>query len=250
LNVDALEREAEVANEYFLSTGEMFLMSKVMIVDDDAHIRELVCALLQNSGFTACEAADGQEALEKIALEKPDLVIIDVMMPRMDGFDLCRSLRLDYENLPLLMLTAKAELPHKVKGFELGADDYLTKPFEGRELIARLKALLRRYKIAASQSVQLGALTVDRNSYSVVFGGVHDNIPMKEFELLFKLGSFPGKTFSRDQLIEAIWGFDFEGNERTLDVHVNRLRDRFPPETYQFKIITIRGLGYRLEVLP
>jgi two-component system OmpR family response regulator len=201
------------------------------------------------SGFTACEATDGRDALQKMLSDSPDLVIIDIMMPGMDGFELCRHLRHYYENLPVIMLTAKGELASKVKGFGLGADDYLIKPFEGDELIARVQALLRRYKIEASQVIQTGNVLIDKNSYSITLNGVCEDIPLKEFELLFKLAGFPGKTFSRNQLIEDIWGVDFEGNERTLDVHINRLRDRFPEETAGFKITTVRGLGYRLEVI-
>jgi DNA-binding response OmpR family regulator len=223
-------------------------MSKIMIVDDDANIRELLRVLLRGGGFEVCEAVDGRDALEQMDAENPELAVIDVMMPNMDGFELCRELRRYYENLPLLLLTAKAELGSKVKGFEMGADDYLTKPFEGDELIMRVRALLRRYKIEASQVIQIGAAVIDRNSRSVTVSGVRADIPLKEFDLLFKLASFPGRTFPRDQLIEDVWGFDFEGNERTLDVHVNRLRDRFPLERAGFKITTVRGLGYRLEV--
>ena len=178
-------------------------------------------------------------------MQAPDLCVVDVMMPNMDGYELCRRLRKYYENLPILMLTAKAELPSKVKGFELGADDYLTKPFEGEELLLRVRSLLRRYKIEASQVIQIGSVTIDKNSYTVN----NETIPMKEFELLFKLAGFPGRTFTRDTLIEDIWGYDFDGNERTLDVHVSRLRERFPAEASGFKITTVRGLGYRLEVL-
>ncbi|MEW9122064.1 MAG: response regulator transcription factor [Thermotaleaceae bacterium] len=224
-------------------------MSKIMIVDDDSNIRELVLALLQNNGFEVCEAADGREALQNINVDNPDLAIIDIMMPNMDGFELCRHLRRYYENMPVLMLTAKGELANKVKGFGLGADDYLTKPFEGDELVVRVQALLRRYKIEASQVIQIGNVVIDKNSYSVTINGLREDIPMKEFELLFKMASFPNKTFSRNRLIEDIWGADFEGNERTLDVHINRLRDRFPEGQAGFKITTIRGLGYRLEVL-
>jgi DNA-binding response OmpR family regulator len=180
--------------------------------------------------------------------ENPDLAIVDLMMPNMDGFELCRKLRRYYENLPVLMLTAKSELSSKVKGFELGADDYLTKPFEGDELIMRVRALLRRYKIETSQVIQIGSIVIDRNSRSVTVNGAREDIPMKEFDLLFKLAGFPGRTFPRDQLIEDVLGFDFEGNERTLDVHIGRLRERFPEEDVCFKITTVRGLGYRLEV--
>ncbi|MFZ7134539.1 MAG: response regulator transcription factor [Eubacteriales bacterium] len=223
-------------------------MSKILVVDDDEYIRELVCTLLKNDGFNVCEAVDGQDALNKLTDENPNLAVIDLMMPNMNGYELCRKLRKYYENLPILMLTAKSELPSKVKGFEAGTDDYLTKPFEGDELILRIKALLRRYKIESSQIVTIGNAMVDRSSYTVTVGDNRDDIPMKEFELLFKLAGFPGRTFSRNQLIEDIWGYDFDGNERTLDVHVSRLRERFPPETSGFKITTVRGLGYRLEV--
>jgi DNA-binding response OmpR family regulator len=220
-----------------------------MIVDDDPNIRELVCALLKNGCFDICEAKDGDDALQRITDENPNLAIVDLMMPNMDGYELCRKLRQYYENLPILMLTAKAELPSKIKGFESGADDYLTKPFEGAELLLRVRALLRRYKIEASHIIQIGNVVIDKNSFSVTAKGVKEDIPLKEFELLFKLAGFSGRTFSRDQLIEDVWGYDFDGNERTLDVHIGRLRDRFPAETSGFKITTVRGLGYRLEVL-
>jgi DNA-binding response OmpR family regulator len=147
------------------------------------------------------------------------------------------------------MLTAKAGLPDKAQGFELGADDYLIKPFEGEELIMRIRALLRRYKIESAQIVCVGNVTIDKNSVSVIMNGQKEDIPMKEFELLFKLAGFPGRTFPRDRLLEDIWGYDFDGNERTLDVHIGRLRERFPQEQSGFKITTLRGLGYRLEVV-
>lgn len=224
------------------------MTSKILVVDDDEYIRELICTLLKNDGFIVHEAIDGQDALNKMTDSIPDLAVIDLMMPKMDGYELCRKLRKYYENLPVLMLTAKAELTSKVKGFEAGTDDYLTKPFEGEELLWRIKALLRRYKIESSQIVNIGNAVVDSSSYSVTLGNNMYDIPMKEFDLLFKLAGFPGRTFPRDQLIEDIWGYDFEGNERTLDVHISRLRERFPQEISGFKITTIRGLGYRLEV--
>ncbi len=223
-------------------------MATILVIDDDPHIRELVSTLLSGEGFAVCEAKNGREALAKLGEAKIDLCVLDLMMPDMDGYEFCRHARRYYEDLPILMLTAKGGLSDKVKGFELGVDDYITKPFEGMELVLRVKALLKRYHIAAAQTVQIGLLTLDKNSYSVTASGVQADIPMKEFELLFKLGGAPGRTFTRDQLIEGVWGFDFEGNERTLDVHIGRLRDRFPPENYGFKITTVRGLGYRLEV--
>lgn len=221
-------------------------MSKILIVDDDPNIRELVALFLRNEGFSVAEATDGLDALSQLTNFKADLVILDIMMPQMDGWELCRQLRAAYD-IPLLMLTAKGETSQKVKGFELGTDDYLVKPFEAPELVARVKALLKRYRIAASQTIQLGSLFMDRKTFEITVQGERLTLPLKEFELLFKLASYPGQTLSRDQLIEDIWGYDFEGNERTLDVHINRLRERFPEATHDFKITTIRGLGYRLE---
>ncbi len=221
-------------------------MNNILIVDDDPHIRELVTLFLRAEGFTVTTAVDGLDALEQLARLKADLVILDVMMPNMDGWELCETLRASYD-IPLLMLTAKGETAQKVRGFELGTDDYLVKPFEPVELVMRVKALLKRYRIAASQTVQIGDLTMDRKTFAVTVADTALTLPLKEFELLFKLASYPGQTLARDGLIEEIWGYDFEGNERTLDVHINRLRDRFPAAQHGFKITTIRGLGYRLE---
>ena len=222
-------------------------MSKILIVDDDPHIRELARVFLQNEGFGVDEAVDGVDALAKLEAITVDMVILDIMMPNMDGWELCRVLRESYD-FPLLMLTAKGETDDKVQGFQLGTDDYLVKPFEPLELVMRVKALLKRYRIATSQTIQIGALYMDRKTFEVRVATESITLPLKEFELLFKLGSYPGKTLSRDQLIQDIWGYDFDGNERTLDVHINRLRERFPVEQYAFQIRTIRGLGYRIEV--
>jgi two-component system OmpR family response regulator len=231
-----------------IEEGMVDIMSKIMVADDDPHIRELVRVFLQNEGFDIVEAANGVEALAKLETVKVDLIILDIMMPQMDGWQLCQELREHDERLPLLMLTAKSETSQKIKGFQLGTDDYLVKPFEPLELVVRVKALLRRYQIATSQTVQIGELLMDRKTYQVIVNGKNLTLPLKEFELLFKLAGYPGKTFPREQLIEDLWGYDFEGNERTLDVHINRLRERFPEEKHSFKIRTIRGLGYRLEV--
>ena len=223
-------------------------MNKILMVDDDQHIRELATVFLKNEGFEVIEALDGIDALEKLAAHKVDLAILDIMMPNMDGWELCRQLR-EFYDFPILMLTAKGETSQKVKGFELGTDDYLVKPFEPVELVARVKALLKRYHIVATQQVQAGDLSMDRKTYQVQANGGSYTLPLKEFELLFKLAGSPAKTFSRETLIEEIWGYDFEGNERTLDVHINRLRERFPEADHSFRIRTIRGLGYRLEVI-
>ncbi|MFX3632498.1 MAG: response regulator transcription factor [Candidatus Pristimantibacillus sp.] len=221
-------------------------MPKILVVDDDPNIRELVSLFLQREGFEIIEAKDGEEALSRLETVKPDLAVIDVMMPRMDGWALCSVLRQSFD-MPILMLTAKGETAHKVKGFELGADDYVVKPFDPPELVVRVKALLKRYRIASSHTVEFGSVLMNRSDYQVRAAGVDMMLPPKEFELLFKLASYPGKTFSREHLIEQLWGMDYEGDERTVDVHIKRLRERFPEENFGFRIVTIRGLGYRLE---
>jgi len=221
-------------------------MSKVLVVDDDAHIRELVRIFLEREGLDVYEAANGQQALTKLETVRADLVILDVMMPEMDGWELCRRLR-QGGDLPLLILTAKGETNDKVKGFQLGTDDYLVKPFEPAEMVARVKALMKRYRIATSQMVRVGDLVMNRRTHELRVGEQLLTVPLKEFDLLFELASQAGRTLIRSALIERIWGYDFEGNERTLDVHINRLRERFPEERHAFRIRTIRGLGYRLE---
>lgn len=222
-------------------------MAKILVVDDDAHIRELIHHVLKREGFDVAEAENGEVALRVMETQPADLVILDIMMPGMDGWTLCRELRELYD-LPLLMLTALGETAQKVKGFDLGTDDYLVKPFAAPELLARVKALLKRYRIAASQQVQVGELMLDRQTFDCRIGREAITLPLKEFELLFLLSSYPGVTLLRDQLIEQVWGYDYEGDERTLDVHIKRLRDRFPEEKTGVKISTIRGLGYRMEV--
>jgi DNA-binding response OmpR family regulator len=165
----------------------------------------------------------------------------------MDGWKLCQEIKAT-SDIPVLMLTAKGETSQKLKGFQLGTDDYLVKPFEPLEMVARVKALLKRFRITSAQTIQIGGLSMDRKTFQIVDDGETLTLPLKEFELLFKLASHPGRTFSREQLIEDIWGYDFRGNDRTLDVHISRLRERFPEDQHSFKITTIRGLGYRLEL--
>lgn len=222
-------------------------MARILIVDDDPNIRELIRHVLLREGFQVTEAANGLEALSTMATVRADLVILDIMMPGMDGWELCRELREQYD-LPLLMLTAKGETAQKVKGFEVGTDDYLVKPFVAPELIVRVKALLKRYRIMASQQIQFGDVMLDRKTYECKVGRQTLVLPLKEFELLFLLASYPGKTLLRDQIIEQVWGYDYEGDERTIDVHIRRLRERFPEDQHAFRIRTVRGLGYRLEV--
>ncbi|MED3799367.1 response regulator transcription factor [Lysinibacillus capsici] len=223
-------------------------MTKLLVVDDDAHIRELVKVFLQNEGLEVIEAIDGVDALSKLDTEKIDMVVMDIMMPNMDGWALCEEIRSFNTDLPILMLTAKGETSQKIKGFHLGTDDYLVKPFEPAELIVRVKSILKRYRISLSQVVEAGNVKLNRHTYEVEMNGETILLRLKEFELLFTLASYVGKTFSREQLIEEIWGYDYEGDERTVDVHIKRIRERFPQETSGITIRTIRGLGYRLEL--
>jgi two-component system, OmpR family, response regulator len=169
-------------------------MTKILIVDDDAHIRELINLLLRKEGFDLNEASDGMQALKVMEKVKIDLAVIDIMMPNMDGWQLCKELR-EFSDIPILMLTAKGETTQKVKGFGLGADDYLVKPFEPIELVLRIKALLKRYKITISQTLNIGELKMNRNTHEMSFKEQEYTIPLKEFELLFKLASYPGKLF-------------------------------------------------------
>ncbi|SDM44160.1 response regulator transcription factor [Sediminibacillus halophilus] len=224
-------------------------MAKILIVDDDPNIRELIRVILSKEGLAIIEAADGEAALSVLEKGKIDLIILDIMMPNMDGWAFCREVRSYYSaTLPILMLTAKGETAQKVKGFDLGADDYLVKPFAPAELEARVKALLKRYQVTISNQMEIGNVLIDRAAYKVFIDREEVYLPPKEFELLFKLAAQPQKTFSREQLIEDIWGFDYEGDERTVDVHIKRLRQRFSRDDFPFKIATVRGLGYRLEV--
>ncbi|SDJ06649.1 response regulator transcription factor [Paenibacillus naphthalenovorans] len=223
-------------------------MPRILVVDDEAHIRELIRLYLEDEGFELVEKSNGAEALEYAENHRVDLVILDIMMPKMDGWVLCRKLR-EYGDIPILMVTARGQSADRIKGFMLGTDDYLAKPFDPVELVLRVKALLKRYRISTSSVIQLGDVSLDRNSYQVIYnGGRTVTIPMKEFELLYKLGSYAGQLFTREHLIEDIWGVDYEGDERTVDVHIKRLRERFAEFESQFRIVTIRGLGYRLEV--
>ncbi|MGG3886197.1 response regulator transcription factor [Brevibacillus panacihumi] len=223
-------------------------MPKVVVVDDDANIRELVRLYLEDEGYEIIQKSNGEEALEYVENHVVDLVIMDIMMPKMDGWDLCANLR-EFKEMPILMITAKGETTDRIKGFKLGTDDYLVKPFDPVELVLRVKALLKRYRIATSSTIKLGSITLDQKSYHVIYkDGKTVTLPMKEFDLLYKLGSYSGQLFTRENLIEQIWGMDYEGDERTVDVHIKRLRERFAEFEADFRIVTIRGLGYRLEV--
>jgi DNA-binding response OmpR family regulator len=222
-------------------------VARILVVDDDDHIREVISIFLKQEGFDVYEAINGKDALQQLDTIQIDMVILDIMMPQMDGWELCLELRKFYD-FPILMLTAKGETTDKVKGFRVGTDDYLTKPFETEELIMRVKALLRRYQIISSNRVNLGEILLDRSRHEIFYNQSPISIPLKEFELLFEFANYPNRTLTREHLIERIWGYDFNGDERTVDVHVKRLRERFPEGRFGFAIRTVRGLGYRLEV--
>ncbi len=220
----------------------------ILIADDEAEIADLVELHLIKQGYHCIKAKDGQEALDAILKHPIQLAILDIMMPHMDGWELCREIRRLYPEIPLLMVTAKGESGQKVKGFQLGTDDYVTKPFDPLELVMRVKALLKRYRIVISQIVQLGGIVLDRRAFKVIRDGEELILPLKEFELLFKLASHPGQILTREQLILQIWGMDYEGDDRTVDVHIKRIRERFAEDAEHFRIETVRSLGYRLEV--
>lgn len=226
------------------------MAAKILLVDDDPDIRELMRLYIAAEGLEVIEAGNGKEAIEMLKNGSVNLVVLDIMMPYMDGWELCREIRRRLPDLPLLMVTAKGESADKVKGFHLGTDDYVVKPFDPVELTMRVKALLKRYRIASSQKIQIHDIVIDRSTYEVYMQGETILLPPKEFELLYTLASYPSQIFTRAQLIELIWGIDYEGDERTIDVHIKRLRERFESAADRFAIATIRGLGYRLEVSP
>lgn len=225
-------------------------MNNILVVDDDVHILDLINVHLSEAGYKLFQAQDGIEALSILQNNKCDLAIVDVMMPYMDGYALTKEIRNEYD-IPILLLTAKNQLEDKEKGFSSGTDDYLVKPFEPKELLFRIKALLRRYDKQPDDSiVRIGNTIINKQSYKVQIGDRTILLPLKEFELLYLLMSRPLQVFSRSHLIEQIWGLDYEGDERTVDVHIKRLRVRFSKLTNDFQIKTVRGVGYLLEATP
>ncbi|MCH5585178.1 response regulator transcription factor [Shimazuella sp. AN120528] len=222
-------------------------MVHILIVEDDIHIRNMIAFYLKKEGFEIHQSENGDHALTTINSKPIDLVVLDIMLPEKDGWEVCREIR-KARDTPILMVTAKRETNQRIKGLEIGADDYITKPFDPLELVARVKALLRRARMTSRNWVKIGDTIIDANSYTVNTGHQMIQLPPKEFELLFQLASYPGQIFTRAQLIERIWGIDFVGDERTVDVHIKRLRQRFDQETNAFQITTVRGLGYRLDV--
>lgn len=222
-------------------------MTTILIVDDDPNILKLVSVHLTEVGYKVFKAGNGKEALKVLEKEKCDLAVVDVMMPYMDGYSLTKEIRELYD-IPIILLTAKNQIEDKEQGYQSGTDDYLVKPFEPKELLFRIKALLRRYdKQPADSVVTIGDTSLNKKNYEVQIGNRTILLPLKEFELLYFLMSQPKQVFTRDHLIEHIWGLDFEGDERTVDVHIKRLRERFSKLTDDFQIKTVRGIGYLLE---
>lgn len=222
-------------------------MERILVVDDDPNIVKFVTLNLTEAGYRVAGAGDGRQALERLKEAPCSLAVVDVMMPYMGGLELTKEIREEYD-IPVIMLTAKSHIDDKAEGFKAGTDDYLVKPFEPKELIFRIEALLRRYnKQDASDAVRIGNVSIYPENYTVEIDGKIYMLPLKEFELLHLLAEHPGQVFQREQLIEQIWGAFYEGDERTVDVHIKRLRTRFTKLTADFSIKTLRGVGYFLE---
>lgn len=219
-------------------------MVNILLVDDNEKIRKLMEIYLNQEGYHVLQAENGEKALEVLAETNADLVIVDIMMPKMDGYDLTKELRDTKFNMPILMVTAKDTFIDKKMGFGLGADDYMTKPVDMEELVLRVKALLRRSKISSDKQIKIGDIVLDFDSLEVRMQSDALALPKKEFYLLYKLLSYPKKIFTRQELMDDIWGFDSDADERTVDVHIKRLREKFG-ECSEFEIVTVRGLGYK-----
>ena len=226
---------------------------KILVVDDDTNICELLRLYLTTEGYQVTTANDGEEGLEKFNQLKPDMVLLDVMMPRMDGLEVCRRIR-KLGNTPVMMLTAKGETFDKVLGLELGADDYMVKPFDPKEVVARIKAVLRRCTVTTSQTessegvIEFDNLRLDMNSYELRVKGKVVEAPPKELELLNCLASHPNRVYTRDQLLDEVWGFEYYGDSRTIDVHVKRLREKLAGASDKWELKTVWGVGYKFEV--
>jgi len=221
-------------------------MFTIMVVEDDLHLQKMMTAFLRMNGYHIIPASDGEEALELLDSNMPDLIICDIMMPRMDGYQLTRSLREAYPLLPILMVTARESIEDKRQGFLVGTDDYMVKPIDLDELLLRINALLRRARIATDRQIVIGEVVLDYDALTVSRPGIVLQLTKKEFFLLFKLLSYPQQIFTRRQLMDEIWGMDVESDERTVDVHIKRLREKCEPFP-EFRIMTVRGLGYKAE---
>lgn len=224
---------------------------RILVVDDDRNICEIIRLYLEKEGFEVIIANDGQEALNLFKAKTPAVVVLDVMMPKMDGFQVCREIR-RVSSIPVIMLTAKSETFDKVLGLELGADDYMVKPFENKELVARIKAVLRRSKPAdaGDKEIIYQNIVINLTNYELKINDEVIDIPPKELELLYFLATNPNKVFTREQLLETVWGFDYFGDSRTVDVHVKRLREKLETagENVNWQLKTVWGVGYKFEV--
>lgn len=227
--------------------------TKILIVDDEKNICELIRLYVEKEGFETIVAYDGAEAVEKFRTNAPDICLLDIMLPKKDGWQVCREIRA-ISNAPIIMLTAKGELFDKVLGLELGADDYIVKPFEPKELIARIKAVLRRCAVPkesaeSPEELNFDRLSISRATYEVYLDGERLELPPKEFELLYFLAQNAGKVFTRDQLLNEIWGYEFFGDSRTVDVHIKRIREKLEKEDspHNWQIKTVWGVGYKFE---
>ncbi len=226
------------------------MAAKILIVDDESNIVEILKANLEREGYDTLEAYDGEAALRMGLEEKPDLILLDCMLPLMDGFEVCRKLR-HKTSVPIIMLTAKSEEVDKIVGLELGADDYITKPFSVREVIARVKAQLRRINYSENDQIKVqdklvfGDLVIDQVAYEVTLGGETIGLTLREYELLRFLAQYPGQVFSRETLLEKVWGYEYFGDVRTVDVTVRRTREKLEPDQDNYRyILTKRGVGY------
>lgn len=224
---------------------------KILIVDDDANICELLNLYLKKDGFDTVIANDGEQAVEYAAKYSPDLILLDIMLPKLDGWQVCREIRKTSET-PIIMLTAKGETFDKILGLELGADDYISKPFDTKEVIARIKAVLRRThdndKSSQISEVRFDKLRINLTNYELEVNGVKIDTPPKELELVYHLASNPNRVYTRDQLLDEVWGFDYYGDSRTVDVHVKRLREKLEGVSEEWSLKTVWGVGYKFEV--
>ncbi len=226
--------------------------TKILLIDDDANICDLVKIYLENEGYEVKVASDGVEGLSYFKMYEPDLVLLDIMLPRKDGWQVCREIR-EQSSKPIIMVTAKSEVFDKVLGLELGADDFIVKPFNVKELSARVKAVLRRYNSHASQNdddvIKFENIEISLQKYELKLGGKSVDVPPKELELLYFLASNSNHVFTRDQLLDKVWGFDYLGDSRTVDVHVKRLREKLEGVSDKWVLKTVWGVGYKFEIL-
>jgi DNA-binding response OmpR family regulator len=223
---------------------------KILIVDDDENICELLRLYLNKEGFEPLVANDGEKAVEYAKTYFPALILLDIMLPKLDGWQVCREIR-KFSSVPIIMLTAKSDTFDKILGLELGADDYVPKPFEAKELIARIKAVLRRSVTNDDVKIEMvnyENISINLTNYELKLNGIQVDTPPKELELLYHLASYPNRVFTRDQLLDEVWGFDYYGDSRTVDVHVKRLREKLEGVSDKWNLKTVWGVGYKFEV--